>query len=690
MTVADALPRLEQVCVTGAVHVDYARTVELATLYRRLATGKDLALEMRRMASRETQGEFDSRVRMTTMTVPASWNQGRTPFYETARLRGGTVTKRYDYDEAIPVTEADRRRQRLTVATDGYYSHRPIESYLAEHLTKSACMSDPNAWLLTVFAPFDFRTQVAQPYPVLIPCEAAVDFSLAAGVTQQFTARLSIAQSPTAYRYTCYLDNQAIDCWPILYEGSQGTPTLPEGSVLAGAFREVTTDGSEGKVLYQYRVLTHRAGRVPASVLGYVVDEEGSGASFVSPLHAGVPFLKQMLKVGSENDIVMTQMAFPVRAAYVPDCTGSGLDASGQNHTCVNGMDPITLLACSTCGGTGKLPVAITSLETLTMSMPKPGDEVKVKPADLMAFIGPSTENPKLQLDYLESRRQLFMQAIFGKSDADRVAGAATATQRQIELQEKLTALAPFADWLAGTQVYHTHVSAGYTDTAGGLTAVYEFPADLEQTQEADLYDLRKLALDSGADASTLEAIDARIATKQFADDAAALNKNQVKRRFITFLGYTIEQVNSMYALGGIRKNDWLARVNADIIFGELEIEKPEFYQLAYAAQVPLVQAKIDAIASGLPASGAMPRMNLSPLTQPVAATPAPAADFPAKGQRVEVKAGMAHHMGGMTMGGKGTVEVISPEPALGVRLDSMPDEVHKWYTASELEPLKS
>jgi hypothetical protein len=357
---------------------------------------------------------------------------------------------------------------------------------------------------------------------------------------------------------------------------------------------------------------------VPAHVLGYVVDEAGTGESFISPLHAAIPFLIGMLKVGSENDIVMAQMAFPVRAAYARDCPGAGQDAQGINHTCTNGIDLSIMARCTVCNGEGTLPFPITAAETATMPMPKPGDEVKVKPQDLVAFISPPTDNPKLQLEYLQSRRLLAMQAVHGTEDADRVAGDQTATQRRIQQQAQKTALAPSADQFSNLYVHAATVSAGYTDTQQGLSVVYEFPPDLELTGEEDLYELRKAAVDAGADASTLEAIDNRIATKQFADDPDALVKNQVKRRFITFLGYSIEQVNQAWAMGGIRKADWIARLNADIIFGELEVEEPGFYQLAYMAQVPKVQAKIEAILAALPsATAALPRLSLNPTAQP-------------------------------------------------------------------------
>ncbi len=70
-----------------------------------------------------------------------------------------------------------------------------------------------------------------------------------------------------------------------------------------------------------------------------------------------------------------------------------------------------------------------------------------------------------------------------------------------------------------------------------------------------------------------------------------------------------------------------------------------------------------------------------APTTTP---RPAPQAAY-AIGDRVQVKADSEHAMGGMTMGGAGTVEIIGT-PALGIRLDDMPNEVHKWYVAEELQ----
>jgi len=621
MLVADALPRLEQVCLNGATHADYTLTVARALLYRRLATG-DIAPLMRRMARRESDTDYAARVSMTIETVSSAWNQLRTPFYAVARLRNG-VTRRFDYDDAVAAPEATRRAARLEDVLSTYYAGAALQNYLAERLSRVDCLSDPNAWLLTEFAPFDFRTQVARPYPVLIPCEAAVDFSRAAGITQQLTVRLAVAGFPGAYRYLCYLDSEAVDCWPVVWQGQTPHATLPPDSVLAGEF----TDPLNGRVLYQYRVLRNAPGRVPAQPAGYVIDEQGTGETYVSPLHAAVPFLLQMLKVGSENDIVMSQMAFPIRLAYVPRCPGRGM-VNGTRHSCTNGQDPLSPGGqCEICQGTGTVPVPITAAETLALPIPEPGEELRVKAADLLSFVSPPTDNPRLQLDYLNSRAQLAMQAIFGQSEADRVAGSQTATQRQIELQEKLTALAPFADWFAGAYVYQATVAAAYADVAQGLRVVYEFPPDLEQDTEADLYAVRLAALTAGASAQTLEAIDKKIAYKQFSSDEAALVRSKVRQRFIMFAGYSEDQVLKMWSLGIISAEDRVSRTHADAIFSDLEMQYPAFYTLKYPAQSVLVTEKIAAILAKLPTAPAAGAGVFRPLSFP--APPAPAVPAP-------------------------------------------------------------
>jgi len=77
-----------------------------------------------------------------------------------------------------------------------------------------------------------------------------------------------------------------------------------------------------------------------------------------------------------------------------------------------------------------------------------------------------------------------------------------------------------------------------------------------------------------------------------------------------------------------------------------------------------------------------MTQPTLPGLSPGVAAAPPREAGFQI-GDRVQVRAGAEHGAG---MGGAGTVAIVAT-PALGIKLDAMPDTIHKWYVADELEP---
>ena len=185
MTIDEARARLEDLMPRNGTHQDYGRTVQLATMYRRYATG-DVAPLMRRYARRESEADYDARVAMTIETVSSTFGELKTPYYTVSKLRGAGVTKALSYPDASPA-DALRLAERATLAVDRYYNQKPLEEYLSEFLARSVMFSDPNAWLLTSFDPYDFRTQAPRPYPVLLPCSAIVDFT-------QFMAHSGVKQ----------------------------------------------------------------------------------------------------------------------------------------------------------------------------------------------------------------------------------------------------------------------------------------------------------------------------------------------------------------------------------------------------------------------------------------------------------------------------------------------------------------
>ncbi|KAA9333392.1 hypothetical protein F0P96_10510 [Hymenobacter busanensis] len=612
MNVEQARARVEPLILTGGTHPDYAHCVAHAARNRKFATG-NIASLLRRYVSRESEAEFAVRQALTISTAPAVWKELSTPFQQVSRLKGSNVERRFDYPADLSDDERTRRTAILLSAVDQYYANRPIEDYLAEHVVQSEAMTDPNAWLLTEFLPFDFRTERARPYPVLMPCEAAVDFARVAGVVEYVTFRLDVSvDGITGSRYTCYLDNESIDYWPVLTVGGAQVSTLPAGRPADGVLRS-----EQGTQVWEYRVLRHNAGRVPAAPIGYVPDPETQRRTFVSPLHPALCFLEKELKTGSEFDVVMAKVMHPHKTQYVPACPG---DVAHQ-QACINGRNPTTQDTCTVCHGSGQSPIATSALDVNTFPLPKDMADLKFKLSEMVHFSSPDIGIPKFQMEYAEYLVKRAQRTLFNTETLSQVTVARTATERLAEADQKNTALMPLAECLSRLYVHAATVSAAYVDVAQGLSVVYEYPKDLIPPSLQDLEAAFGEAQKAGLDTMYLEQKYRDIIRRKFADNPEERRKMEVKLRFVPFVGGSDAYVLQLAALGYITAEERVLRTHQDSIFYRLETTNPNFYDLAPAAQQQLVDAEVAALLAKLPSatgSGTFPRVTFNP---PAAAT---------------------------------------------------------------------
>lgn len=677
MTVQDANTRLRALILSGGTHRDYDRCKQHAELCRRLQSG-DIGPLLRRFNLRETEEEFEARLTLSVSTVPAVWHELRTPYYQVAQLSGSDVVRRFDYPDTLSDGERLRLTGLLSEAVGKYHGGEPVEEYFAERVVKGAAMTDPNAWLLTTFAPYDFRTERAKPYPVLLPTEVVIDFTREAGLTSSLTVRLEVSDARAAqagYRYACYTENDLLDYWPVLPAVGGGlVPTLPAGSAVYGELTD-----AQGVITHQARLLTHGAGRVPAECIGYEPDEQTEGRTFVSPLNPAICFLLKELHTGSELDIVMNKVVHPHKTQYVPPCPGIPKDGG-----CTNGKSPLGH-DCHLCKGTGRSPIATSALDVNTFPLPKDPADLKFKLSDMVHFSSPDINIPKFQVEYQEWLVKRAQRTLFNTETLAQTTVARTATERLADNAQKNVALFPLARALSRLYVHVATVCAAYVDAfREGLQVVYEYPKTLLPPALEDLEAAYDLANKAGFPAMYLEDKFKDVVRRKFADDPQGRQRMEVRMRFVPFLGMSEDFVLKLAASGYLSPEQRTLRTHQDSIFYAVETARPDFYQLAADAQQALVDAEVAKLLSKLPAATAA-----TSATFPRAALPAPtvAADPFAVGQRVEVKADQVHTMGGMRMDGPGTIEQVST-PALGVRLDAMPDELHKWYVASELTPI--
>lgn len=580
-TAADFRPYADALVLRGTPHADYARCAALAAEYRALATGDGLGQLLRRYEARETQQEYDGRLRLTEFLTPAIWSQLLKAFVRVARLRQG-VTRRFDYADNTP--DPDGRRTRLVAALEKFDGLSSLEDYLGTVTVETTGDTDPNAWLVTDFAPFDYRREQPRPLPVVVPCEAAWDFTQDGGAHTSLTVKTPWAG---ASRYTVYLANETITYYPFVTENGQPQSTRPESLPVAW-----TVTGDTSQPAFEAVVTRHRAGRLPAERLGYVPDRVTSGRTCVSLLHPALPYLRKTLKLGSEADITAAQVVHPHKAQYALACPGVEDKGCGDSGRDRDGN------VCGLCHGTHINPTQTGAGDVLQLPYPKdaePKDIVDL--SKLVVWNAPPTDIVKMQDELLEKYQQRAHQAVFNSDQLVKVTVTGTATEYQDRKDELNNTLAPYAQSLSRLYRSSALVVAAYQDAADGLSVTYRHPADLKLRSEAELNAALKSAVDSGAPAPVREALALEMVEKVFVDNPLEVLKYKVKMRFTPFQGLSDETVLRLQAVGQVLPEYMALRFYQDSIFAEIEQQQGmDFYRLAETAQQALVDTAVQKI----------------------------------------------------------------------------------------------
>lgn len=611
MTLPEAQARLRSLILANGTHQDYDHCLQHAGKCRDFDTG-NIRGRLRRFSLNESPEQFEVRANLTVSTVSAVWHELRTPYYQVAQLSGSDVVRRFDYPSGVSDEERSRLTDLLTTAVDGYYAGEPVEEYFAERIVKSVAMTDPNAWLLTTFGPYDFRTERPRPYPVLLPTEVVVDFTREAGNVTSMTARLEVKDaraSQGGMRYACYLENELLDYWPVLMGVNNGPiPTLPPGSDVY----DTLTDAS-GNVTHQARLLRHDAGRVPAAPIGYEPDPQTEGRTYLSPLNPALCFLEKELHTGSELDIVMNRVTHPHKSQYVPPCPGIPNDGG-----CMNGKSPTTQSDCRLCHGTGQSPIATSAMEVNTFPLPKDPRDLTFKLSDMVHFTTPAIEIPRFQVEYQEWLVKRAQRTLFNTETLAQTTVARTATERLADNAQKNVALYPLARCLSRLYVHVALTSAAYVDAfRPGLKVVYEYPKTLLPPALEDLEAAYDAAAKANMPAMYLEDKFKDVVRRKFADDPIGRHKMEVRMRFVPFLGMSEDFVLKLAGSGYLTPEFRMLRTHQDAIFYAVEQKAPNFYQLPEAQQQVLVNDTVAELVAALPTAGApaaatFPRVSLA------------------------------------------------------------------------------
>lgn len=588
-----ALELLKGLVKNGKPHQDYDRTVKLRDQYKALISGEGIEQYLKRFAKREDEELFKQRCEITQAITPAICESILTPFYKVSR------TNRVFQSLNSKDAEAVKRIQSGLKTFWGEGDSSGLDLFMQTRWVELS-FTDPNAFIAVEFDSFDPLNEVARPKPVEISCENVYRFDYKNNVLQWLLAKWPIKYQRTAgkpedtadgSRYVMYLENEALEL------------------IQVDAKTKITKDADPGAVfveitkteVYQLKRYEPKSGLVPCLRVGYKRDLATDGRTYVSPLQPALPYLMKTLKTVSEMDLSMLLHVFPQKFQYVQPCTGESGKGCTQGKTRTGSV-------CQSCKGTGTSAIHTSAQDAILLPIPR--DKESFLPLDGMAaYKAPPIELVEFQKKYIDALKQDAIRAIFNGDTLIKNTTAATATERELDMEAVYDTLTPFARKYSLLWMSIVKLVAVYTDSqADDLEIYHKFPSDFKLKSMATLLSELQLANQSNAPSYVISALNADMMEMVYMDDPDTLEKMKVKQKFYPFSGRTAMEIQMILAADLTTRYNKVLYSNFEDIFDQIEFEVGDkFYLLATAKQQEEIKKRVELLIAEIDKSKAQP-----------------------------------------------------------------------------------
>jgi hypothetical protein len=523
-----------------------------------MVSGDGVADLLQQIVKRETEEEFGMRKTITNSIIPPTLASTKLPFQKTVR------TKPKKRDISWGDKDDQKRKDEFEQFISHYWGDASLEKFF-EYAFVDYNYIDPNAFLITEFDSFNPAKEKAKPYPFIATSEQCVMFEMKNNILEYLVVKLPIKYKTEAgeadgFKYTIYL----------------GMDTI--------TFTQVEAGGVEiEKKYYEVQYFTPKNTKVPARRFGLINkrDPVTQGRTYVSVFHDVIPYLNKTLKIDSELDLSTAMTAFPQRFEYVTpcnECGGSGMLKDG--HT------------CGVCKGSGREPVHNSTMDVITLDMPR-DPSMMIDLEKMLVYKAPPIDLLTFQKDYINELRANVFLMMFNKELLDKSEVAATATEKVLDLDNLNDTLNPFARSLSTMWEFVVRDIATYTDFAKDLFVEHSYPEDFKFKSMSELIRELREAKDANASTSTIAKIEDDINDKLYADQPYDLKVIRIKNSLNPFRGYKEETINLLISQNLTTKYNAVLYANLESIFNEIEQEVPEIYEMNYAVILEKVKEKV-------------------------------------------------------------------------------------------------
>jgi hypothetical protein len=275
--------------------------------------------------------------------------------------------------------------------------------------------------------------------------------------------------------------------------------------------------------------------------------------------------------------------AFPQRFEYVTSCNecgGSGILKDGK--------------MCGYCKGTGREPLHNSTMDVITLHLPRNKEEM-IDLENMLVYKSPPIDLLTFQKDYINELRANVYLMMFNKELLDKNEVAATATEKVLEIDNLNDTLRPFARSLSTLWKFVVADIATYTDNAKGIEIEHEYPEDFKFKSMTEMMRELQAAKDANASTSTIAKIEDDINEKLYADQPYDLKVIRIKNSLNPFRGYKEETIALLISQNLTTKFNAVLYANIESIFNEIENEVPGIYEMNFQIILQKVKEKVEA-----------------------------------------------------------------------------------------------
>lgn len=562
-------------------HADYARTVYLADLYKKLITGANIDSLLIQFNPRENAVAFEQRKRITKVTTPAMASSIMKPFYKVPRT--DRVVKKIIPVEKNNTEIVTRIQEKLDLFWGSDNEEGGLDFWIKNRFVELSFI-DPNTFIVIEFDNFDAKQSTPTAYPFEVSADMAINFEIENNNVDWLIVEQGISyfkdkkETSAGKKYTIYCG-----AFSYVYRQISDNKSVQKVDVLDNEIVKKVGERWFAVSVYDTKLEDWQMFRI-----GHIRDLETDGRTYVNEFHPALCHFESSIKSVSEFDITKAAHVFPQKMAYVSPCPGTPAIGDKPAVKCIHGRT-MAGDVCGACNGSGA-KIHTSAQDVITFPLPDSKEEL-FPLKELMAYFAPPIELLDFQNKLIDSYEPKIHQAVFNSTVLVQKTVVATATEKDQDMDSVYDTLTPFANKSAAVYLNIANAIAFLMGYSEKVKFVYRYPSDFKMKNRQTLYNELKTINESGAPSFVKESVEDDLANQVFIDNPEGLLMYTVKKKFLPFGGKTEDQIAMILTSSLTPDTHKILFVNFDDIMAEAERDNKNFYLLDFKKQKAIIDA---------------------------------------------------------------------------------------------------